>query len=58
MNKPVCSTLFAVGLLLIVFRMEISRYVSDADAILAAGCILSLVSGAALLVGIARKRSE
>lgn len=42
--------LFAAGLVTILFRMDISRFVSDAAALLVGGGILSAVSGAGILL--------
>lgn len=51
------SILFATGLLMVLFRMEISRFVSELTSLLAAGCILAVVAGAGLLIEMYRKRS-
>ena len=51
------SILFATGLLMVLFRMEISRFVSELTSLLAAGCILAVVAGAGLLIELYRKRS-
>lgn len=48
--------LFAAGLLMVVCRMEISRYASDVTALLAAGGILAAVSGAGMLLELYRPR--
>lgn len=50
------SILFAAGLLMVVCRMGISRYVSDVTALLAAGGILAAVSGAGVLFELYRPR--
>ena len=50
--------LFATGLLMVLFRMEISRFISELTSLLAAGCILAAVAGAGLLIELYRKRSE
>lgn len=44
------SILLAAGLLLMVFRMEISRFCSDIDALLAAGMILAVLGGVGILL--------
>ena len=48
--------LFLLGLLTVLCRMEISRYLSDASALLVAGAILSAVAGAGLLLELYRRR--
>lgn len=48
--------LFAAGLFTVLFRMEISRYISDVIALFAAGCILAVVAGAGLVIELCRKR--
>ena len=45
-----------LGLLTVLFRMEISRYLSDEAALLVAGAILSAVAGAGLLLELYRRR--
>lgn len=49
------SILFATGLLMVLFRMEISQFVSDLISLLAAGCILAAVAGTGLLIELYRK---
>lgn len=44
------SILLVAGLLMMMFRMEISRYCSDLVALLAAGIILAVLGGAGLLL--------
>lgn len=44
------SVLFTAGLLMMVFRMEISRFCSDIDALLAAGMILAVLGGMGMLL--------
>ena len=51
------SILFAMGLLMVLFHMEISRFVSELTSLLAVGCILAVVAGAGLLIELYRKRS-
>ena len=46
---PFWAVLFVIGLLTVIFRMDISRFLSDETALLAGGAILALVSGAGLL---------
>ena len=46
----VWSALFVLGLVTILFRMDISRYLSDITALLVAGSILSVFSGAGMLM--------
>lgn len=43
------AVLFVIGLLTVIFRMDISRFLSDETALLAGGAILALFSGAGLL---------
>ena len=43
------AVLFVIGLLTVIFRMDISRFLSDETALLAGGAILALFSGAWLL---------
>ena len=56
MNKKtvIWAVLFVLGLFLVLFRLEISRYLSDPVALFAAGCILSLISGVGLLAAVYR----
>ena len=46
----VWSVLFALGLVMVLFRMDISRYLSDITALLVTGSILSVFSGAGMLM--------
>ena len=46
----VWSVLFVLGLVMVLFRMDISRYLSDITALLVTGSILSLFSGAGMLM--------
>ncbi|MGM9590612.1 MAG: hypothetical protein ACI3V0_10635 [Faecousia sp.] len=46
----VWAFLFAAGLLTVLCRMEISRFVSDTTALLVGGGILSCVSGVGILL--------
>lgn len=41
---------FAAGLIMILNKIQISRYVSDINGVFMAGIILSAVSGAGLLL--------
>lgn len=52
MNKKtvIWAVLFALGLFLVLFRLALSRYLSDPVALFAARCILSLISGGGLLM--------
>ena len=50
MKKVIWMVLFGISLLCILFRSKIARYVSDSEALLVAGGILAVVSGAALLM--------
>ncbi len=52
------SVLFAAGLLLMVFRMEISRFCSDIDALLAAGMILSVLGSVGILLELYYNKEE
>lgn len=51
------TVLFVMGLFTILFRMEISRYISDLTSLLTAGCILAVVAGVGLLIELYRKRN-
>lgn len=42
--------LFVLGLFAIVFRLDISRFTSDVTALLTGGIVLSVVSGAGILL--------
>lgn len=42
--------LFITGILTILFRMNISRYISDLEALFAVGIIVSIISGLGLLL--------
>ena len=46
----VWSVLFALGLVMVLFRMDISRYLSDITGLLVTGSILSVFSGAGMLM--------
>ena len=46
----VWSVLFVLGLVMVLFRMDISRYLSDITALLVTGSILSVFSGAGILM--------
>ena len=46
----VWSVLFVLGLVMVLFRMDISRYLSDITALLVTGSILSVFSGAGMLM--------
>ena len=46
----VWSVLFVLGLVMVLFRMDISRYLSDKTALLVTGSILSVFSGAGMLM--------
>lgn len=54
MNKRmiVWFVLFAAGLLMVLCRMEISRYVSDLTGLLVGGSILAVTAGAGMLLEI------
>lgn len=52
----VWAGLFVLGLLMVLCRMEISRYLSDAAALLVGGGILAAVSGAGLLLELYRRK--
>lgn len=61
MNKKtvIWAVLFALGLFTVLFRLEISRYLSDPVALFAAGCILSLTSvGGLLMTAYHRKETQ
>lgn len=42
--------LFVPGLVMVLFRMDISRYLSDITGLLVTGSILSVFSGAGMLM--------
>ena len=44
----VWSVLFVLGLVMVLFRMDISRYLSDITGLLVTGSILSVFSGAGM----------
>ena len=46
----VWSVLFVLGLVMVLFRMDISRYLSDMTALVVTGSILSVFSGAGMLM--------
>ena len=46
----VWSVLFVLGLVMVLFRMDISRYLSDIPGLLVTGSILSVFSGAGMLM--------
>ena len=46
----VWSVLFVLGLVMVLFRMDISRYLSDITGLLVTGSILSVFSGAGMLI--------
>ena len=46
----VWSVLFMLGLVMVLFRMDISRYLSDITALVVTGSILSVFSGAEMLM--------
>ena len=46
----VWSVLFVLGLVMVLFRMGISRYLSDITGLLVTGSILSVFSGAEMLM--------
>lgn len=52
MNKKtvIWAVLFVLGLFTVLFRLALSRYLSDPVALFAVGCILSLISGGGLLM--------
>lgn len=56
--KVLWKIMFAAGLIMILFRMEISRYVSDLAALLTAGIALAGLSGVGLLLEMYGKRSQ
>lgn len=50
--KILWAVLFVLGLLMILNKINISRYISDLDGVFTAGVILSSVSGIGLLLEI------
>ena len=50
------TALFAAGLLMVLCRMEISRFVSDLTALLVGGGILASVSGVGILLELFRNK--
>lgn len=55
--KVLWAVLFVQGLLMILNKIEISRYISDLNGVCAAGIILSSVSGVGLLLEMYGKRN-
>ena len=55
MAKKIWTVSFICGLLMILNKIEISRYISDVNGIFAAGIILSLISGIGLLIEMYRR---
>lgn len=49
------TALFTIGISLILFRLSLSRYISDAAALFVAGLIFTFVSGIGLLLELYRK---
>ena len=56
-NWIVWAVIFAAALLMILYRCEISRYVSAMTALLAVGTVLALTSGTGLLLELYRRHS-
>ena len=50
------AILFSAGLLMVIFRMNISRFISDVTALLVGGGLLAAVSGAGILIEIYRNK--
>lgn len=58
-NKIITITwaaVFVIGLIMILNKIQISRYVSDMNGVFTAGIILSVVSGSGLLLEMYGKR--
>lgn len=55
MRKSVYVILLVAALCMILFRMEISRYVSDIQALLVGGVVLAEISGGAILITLFEK---
>ena len=56
MIAAIWAAAFVVGLLMILNKIQISRYVSDLNGVFTAGIILSVVSGLGLLFEMYVKR--
>ncbi|MDY3918862.1 MAG: hypothetical protein SOZ59_07650 [Candidatus Limivivens sp.] len=50
------AILFSAGLLMVIFRMNISRFISDVTALLVGGVLLAAVSGAGILIEMYRNK--
>ena len=50
------AILFSAGLLMVIFRMNISRFISDVTALLVGGGLLAAVSGAGILIEMYRNK--
>lgn len=55
-QSTIWGVLFALGLILILMKDTVSRYIADSTAVFAAGIILAAVSGAGLLLELYGKR--
>ena len=50
------AILFSVGWLMVIFWMNISRFISDVTALLVGGGLLAAVSGAGILIEMYRNK--
>ncbi|MGN0178645.1 MAG: hypothetical protein ACI4DY_04285 [Monoglobaceae bacterium] len=50
------ASAFIIGLIMILYKIQISRYVSDLNGVFTAGIILSIVSSLGLLLEMYGKR--
>ena len=56
MLAAIWAAAFLIGLFMILYKIRISRYVSDINGVFTAGIILSVVSGLGLLLEMYGKR--
>ena len=56
MLAAIWAAAFLIGLFMILYKIRISRYVSDINGVFTAGIILSVVSGLGLLFEMYVKR--
>ncbi|MDY3928388.1 MAG: hypothetical protein SOZ34_03390 [Clostridia bacterium] len=56
MTAAIWAIAFVIGLIMILNKIQISRFVSDVNGVFTAGIILSVVSGIGLLLELYAKR--
>lgn len=56
MTAAIWVIAFVIGLIMILNKIQISRFVSDVNGVFTAGIILSVVSGIGLLLELYAKR--